>query len=492
MELYIDKLRAIRKRKKITAEELAEKVGISRVTLGAWENAKRTPSEAKIRMLATVLDVPVNEISDLEPAVEISKINLSPISSSIASAISPDQERNLNRQKKLLSSIIGMTNELANARLLIDVIISSLPSIFYIKDSNLKYIAASEAFLNNLSLNKNYNVNGKTDFDFFPKNEATHNDEIDKNVLASGKSIQGTEGYIPGNRKSKWGIMFKIPIFDCEAKIGGILGCFIDITERQKAEQKYNHIVDMSSNLICIIGTDANFKFVNLAWEKVLGYTSAELLNRPYRSFIHPDDRAKTVVEENKLADGRLVLNFENRYLHKDGSIRHLLWTSAQISKDKLLYGIAVDVTQHRHTEESLRTHQVELEMQNETLRLIKMDVDAEREHYLSIYNILPVGVCILSTQGLIVENNVTAAAILGITQHKLTKKPFNSFILPEDQDIYYLKHKALLATRKQQGWKMRMLNGDGISFWVYVQAKLTQNGGIIIAFNNDNINPVN
>lgn len=236
MELHVEKLKAVRKRKKITAQELAQKTGISRVTLGAWENSKRIPSEAKIRMLAKVLDISVDEISDLPPDKMISGISLAPLDSNIGSVFSRDKEKAINRQTNLISGITGIIKELAYAKLIIGAMLSSLPAIFYVKGTDLKYITANEAFLRNLSLNKNYDVIGKTDFDFFPRNEAVINSEADKAVLADGKSILDKEGYIPGNRKTRWGIISKIPIYDFEGKIEGVLGYFRDITERKKIE----------------------------------------------------------------------------------------------------------------------------------------------------------------------------------------------------------------------------------------------------------------
>lgn len=484
MELHVEKLKTIRKRKKITAEELAMKMGMSRMTLGAWENARRIPSEAKIRMLAKILDISVSEISDLPPDKAISEISLKPLGSSINSILAVDKEKNFRRQNSLISGIMGISKELSDIKLIIGALISSLPSIFYIKGTDLKYIAASEAFLKNLSLNKNYDVAGKTDFNFFPENEAKINCEMDKKVMADGKSVLDMEGYIPGNRKAKWGIMSKIPILDSEGKIEGVLGHFVDITARKKAEEKYNRIVNMSPNPICVIGLDGYFKFVNPVWEKVLGYTNKELLSTPFIHFIHPDDHAGNNAEMARLADGNLSLDFEVRYIHKDGSIRCLLWTAAPIPNEKLIYCIATDITERRQIEEALRVHQIELEMQNEELRRTQTELEAGRVRYFDLYDLAPVGFCALNEKGLILELNVTLATMLGIPREKLLKRPFTRFIFPEDQDIYYLKRKALLATGKQQSWDMRMLYVNGSSFCVYLQAKMTQNGEIMIALN--------
>ena len=325
---------------------------------------------------------------------------------------------------------------------------------------------------------------GKTDYDFFPQSEAKINNEMDKEVIACGKSIIDKECYIPGNRKAKWGIMSKIPILDSEDRIEGVVGHFVDITARRKAEEEYDRIVNMSPNLICVTGMDGYFKFVNPAWEKLLGYTSDELLSKPVASFIHPDDIVRSNAERANLARGNLTLDFENRYIHKDGSIRHFLWTAAPIPDEKLIYSIAIDITERMEAEEALRVHQVELEMQNEELRRAHVELDALRGRYFDLYELAPVGFCTLSEKGLIREANVKTAAMLGMNRGALINQPFTRFILPEDQDIYYKKRKTLLATGKPQAWEMRMLQSDGSSFRAYLQAAPAQNKEFMITLN--------
>ena len=484
MELHVEKLKMVRKRKKITAEELAKMMGISRVTVGAWENAGRIPSEAKIRMLAKVLEIPVNEISDLDPDKTISEIKLAPLASSISSVLAGDRAKNLNRQTNLISGIMGIIKELSDAKLLIGAMVSSLPSIFYIKGTDLKYITASEEFLKNLSLNKNYDVIGKTDYDFFPQNEAKINNAMDKEVIASGQSIIDKECYIPGNRKARWGIMSKIPILDSEGRIEGVVGYFVDITERRKAEEKYDRIVNMSPNLICVSGMDGYFKFINPAWEKLLGYTGEELRSKPVASFIHPDDIVSSNAERANLARGNLTLNFENRYIHKNGSIRHFLWTAAPIPDEKLIYSIAIDITERMQAEEALRESEAKALHVNDELRRAHAELEALRGRYFDLYELAPVGFCTLSEKGLIREANVKTGTMLGVNRGALLKQPFTRFILPEDQDIYYHKRKTLLATGKPQAWEMRMLHSDGSAFRAYLQAAPAQNKEFMITLN--------
>ena len=113
-----------------------------------------------------------------------------------------------------------------------------------------------------------------------------------------------------------------------------------------------------------------------------------------------------------------------------------------------------------------LQVHQIELEMQNAELIRSQAELDAVRARYLDIYNLAPVGYFILSLEGMILEVNLTAADMLNLPRAAIVKKPIISFVHPEDQHVYYLHRRELLATGKPQPCELRMLKGDGTAFW--------------------------
>jgi PAS domain S-box-containing protein len=117
----------------------------------------------------------------------------------------------------------------------------------------------------------------------------------------------------------------------------------------------YLRIINLSIDLICIAGTDGYFKYLNPAWEKILGYTLEELLSRPIRDFIHPEDHAKNDEEVVKLVAGRQTIDFINRYIHKNGSMRHISWTAQAVAEVKAIYCIGRDITDHKRAEDALR-----------------------------------------------------------------------------------------------------------------------------------------
>src|SRR6185369_15698261 len=108
-----------------------------------------------------------------------------------------------------------------------------------------------------------------------------------------------------------------------------------------------------------------------------------------------------------------------------------------------------------------LRVHQIELEMQNEELRRTQEELEGSRARYFDLYDLAPVGYFTLSEQGLILEANLAAARLLGVERGALVKQPLSRFVLPEDQDIYYLHRKALLEKGNPQSWELRMLKKD-------------------------------
>ena len=121
-----------------------------------------------------------------------------------------------------------------------------------------------------------------------------------------------------------------------------------------KMEAERNCFFECSLDMLCIAHTDGYFKRINPAFEETLGWSTAELLARPFLDFIHPDDLAATLVEVDKLAAGESVISFNNRYQCKNGTWRWLSWKSTATSEGAI-FATARDITEIELTQEALR-----------------------------------------------------------------------------------------------------------------------------------------
>ena len=119
-----------------------------------------------------------------------------------------------------------------------------------------------------------------------------------------------------------------------------------------------------------------------------------------------------------------------------------------------------------------LRMHQLELELQNLELRQAQEALESSRKRYVDLYDHAPVGYLTLNKAGLILEANLTAATLLGLSRQELHRQPITRFILPEDQDVYYLHRIRQMQNGplRSGGCELRLARKDASPFWARLE----------------------
>ncbi len=126
-----------------------------------------------------------------------------------------------------------------------------------------------------------------------------------------------------------------------------------------------------------------------------------------------------------------------------------------------------------------LRVHQIELEMQNETLRQTQLALKESRDRYLDLYEFAPVGYLTLSAEGMIEQINLTGAALLGRERRNLLRREFTSLVIVDDQDRWIRHFQGVKQQDDEQGKAELVLQrGDGTTF--HAQIDCTHSGGSI------------
>src|SRR5271154_2663876 len=109
-------------------------------------------------------------------------------------------------------------------------------------------------------------------------------------------------------------------------------------------EAQISRLFEMTSDLLAAISLDGRFTLLNPAWEQLLGWSIEELKAHPMQELVHPDDLeqtlALTLAGHHRAAQ---FANFTNRYRHRDGSWRWLLWSAR--CDGEAWYAAAKDVT---------------------------------------------------------------------------------------------------------------------------------------------------
>ncbi|MGZ4203006.1 MAG: PAS domain S-box protein, partial [Thermoleophilaceae bacterium] len=153
-----------------------------------------------------------------------------------------------------------------------------------------------------------------------------------------------------------WTRVMDAPVKDDDGQLLYTLTQVLDLSEQRRLEETTSRLYALSRDLFCTLGFDGYFKSVNPAWERVLGYTADQLLTRPMLDFVHPDDRPRTARESGRLKrSDEVTISFESRFRTRDGSYRWLLWSAHVSPEERLVYGVAKDVTERKRSEERLR-----------------------------------------------------------------------------------------------------------------------------------------
>ena len=107
-----------------------------------------------------------------------------------------------------------------------------------------------------------------------------------------------------------------------------------------------------------------------------------------------------------------------------------------------------------------LQVHQIELEMQNETLRQAQVALWEFRDRYMDIYEFAPVGYLTLTDTGLIAEINLAGAALLGDDRKKLLHHRFAHFVAPEGKDKWHRYFQHALQHGGKQACELGFQDG--------------------------------
>jgi PAS domain S-box-containing protein len=131
-------------------------------------------------------------------------------------------------------------------------------------------------------------------------------------------------------------------------------------------EERWRNLFENVPVGVNMVGLDRRYVAVNPAFQRMTGYSEAELRSLTPVDITHEDDRATTeAIMAAQMAGQPYLQHREKRYLRKDGGV---LWAEVDAfmapvaGSAPLLAGVAVDITERKYAEEALRDAQADLE----------------------------------------------------------------------------------------------------------------------------------
>ncbi|HEY5374712.1 MAG TPA: response regulator [Polyangiaceae bacterium] len=126
-----------------------------------------------------------------------------------------------------------------------------------------------------------------------------------------------------------------------------------------------------------------------------------------------------------------------------------------------------------------LRVHQIELEMQNEELRVSRAEVESGLKRYTDLYDFAPVGYLTLSAEGTISELNLPAAGLLGRERSRVVGARLRTFIAQTSRAAFDAWLTRAFAGQGKQRCELSLLRDRLPPVHVEIEAALSDDGRV-------------
>jgi len=361
--------------------------------------------------------------------------------------------------------------QLKQSREFLNNTINALDDSFFVKDEEHRWIIFNDAACKAIGHPREELI-GKTDYDFFPKEQADVFWEKDNIVLETGRtSINEEEITWQGKLHA---ISTKKSLYkDSVTGKRFIVGTVRDITERMQmektlweSEQKYRALVEQSLFGIVIL-QDYRIVFANAAAAEIPGFKMEELQNlslEDMMAFIPPENRAASLERlKNRFAGKSEPGNYELRLVRRNGEEfwLNLFFSNIEFQGKPGIQLAFTDITERKRAEEALRR---------------------SAKHFRDIFENTAVGVYRTTPEGRILMANPALVNMLGYSsfeqlgQRNLEEEGF------EPQYSRSMFKEEIERKGRIVGWESIWTTRDGKKLYVIENARTVkdEDGGIL------------
>ncbi len=139
-----------------------------------------------------------------------------------------------------------------------------------------------------------------------------------------------------------------------------------------------NNILNATVDIIGVINNEGKRIFANAATYEILGYSPDELIGNSVFDLVHEDDKLQTSAVLKTIRSQKIITNFENRLLHKNGTVKSMSWTLRWEEATEFIYLTGRDITANKLMTTALAESQKRFEayIENATDALFIHDIE--------------------------------------------------------------------------------------------------------------------
>ena len=187
---------------------------------------------------------------------------------------------------------------LVQERHLLRTLVDNLPFPIYFIDKEGRKVIANKADMDNIGCMDEIDVLGKTDEALFPNEVGKRGHADNMNVLRTGKPIlDREEDFVNIKGEQRWLQTTKIPLFDANHQISGLVGIGLDVTQQRllkdkikESEAYYRSLVNVSPDGIIVTDLLGIIDFVSYKVYEIFGIPeSLDLVGDSIFKWIAPD-----------------------------------------------------------------------------------------------------------------------------------------------------------------------------------------------------------
>ena len=374
-------------------------------------------------------------------------------------------------------------DELARSQQFLRLVLDTIPMRVFWKDRDAAYMGSNRAFALEAGLSGSDEIVGKTDYDLNWSQFAEQFRAEDRALMESGVpelGVEKPETHDDG-REMTWARFNKVPLFDAEGQVVGLLGTIEDVTDHIRGEKALRaseaFLASILENIPSMVyvkdARTLTFVRVNRATERTLGYSSDELVSPNSRELGPADESDYFAQMDQQVVDSGQLMEFPEEVLTTPHLGERVLRTKKvplfdDQGRPQFVLGISEDITDLKLAEDARRETEQRYHRIVDTITDYMVSVKIEHRRVVEI------------------THGAGCVAVTGYTPEELTRDRslWMSLVVADDRPAVQEQVRRILAGESTEPLEHRIVRRDGAVRWVrHTPVVRTDARGVPVAY---------